>query len=451
MKITTEQYGVLFMFSARIFMFLVLFIRRVYNLFLLRAADEQRKKPLPAEVADIYEPERYQTYLDYVADTKRVQNKYKIINTIVDCILIFSPIYGYIENISGGNPYISFLIMYAIIWLLGLVTETGEHYEFTFGVKEKYGLNKKDKREFAKDEVISNVLETVVMLVFVGFLIYIGEHMAAWTDNFSIGLLKSAIICGCIFAIFFIISKALSVFSYIMLRKRYVFTPMEEGELKDKIWKLQEGSKKKVKEIYVYNESKKSTSKNAFLLKLFWHREFGIADNFLNENDEAELLAVLSHETGHLKHKKDIWDFINYGISAILMIVLVCIVANPQVCLWINAWIRDSFGITTNNYYLTLSIYGAIITPVNFITHIYDSYRSRRAEYEADREAVKNGYGEELISTFKNMSTDELINVNPHPFIEFTEYSHPGMYRRIKAIREGIRRVEEEKPLRAQA
>jgi hypothetical protein len=82
-------------------MFLVLFIRRAYNLLLLRAADEQRKKPLPEEVVDIYDTERYQTYLDYVADTKRVHNKYKIIDMIVQCILIFSPIYGYIEKIDS--------------------------------------------------------------------------------------------------------------------------------------------------------------------------------------------------------------------------------------------------------------------------------------------------------------------------------------------------------------
>ena len=71
-----------------------------------------------------------------------------------------------------------------------------------------------------------------------------------------------------------------------------------------------------------------------------------------------------------------------------------------------------------------------------FIVNVYESYRSKCEEYEADREAVKNGYGEDLIRTFKTLSSDELVNVNPHPFIEFTEYDHPGMYRRIKAIKE---------------
>ena len=78
---------------------------------------------------------------------------------------------------------------------------------------------------------------------------------------------------------------------------------MPDGDLRVKIMSLQEGSKKKVRKIYIYDESKKSTSKNAFLLKFLWHREFGIADNFMNENEEEELLAVLS-----LSHVHKVYD-----------------------------------------------------------------------------------------------------------------------------------------------
>ena len=208
--------------------------------------------------------------------------------------------------------------------------------------------------------------------------------------------------------------------------------------MRDKIEVLQADSKKKVKKIYVYNESKKTSTKNAFLLKLFWHREFGIADNFINENAENELLAVLSHEIGHLKHKKNIFNFISYGIKVLLVVTVICIVANPEFILFINRWIRESFNITTNNYYLILVVFGYIIQPIGFLINIYESFRSRWEEYEADREAVANGYGKELINTFKTLSNDELINVNPHPFIEFTEYDHPGMYQRIKAINQAV-------------
>ena len=125
----------------------------------------------------------------------------------------------------------------------------------------------------------------------------------------------------------------LPVFHYFLMKKRYTFTPLPEGDLRDKISALLVGCKKEVSEIYIYDESKKSTEKNAFLLKLLWHREFGIADNFVNENDERELLAVLSHEIGHLKHRKDLLDIIDWAISIAVTAVLLTLLCNPTPCI----------------------------------------------------------------------------------------------------------------------
>lgn len=58
-------------------------------------------------------------------------------------------------------------------------------------------------------------------------------------------------------------------------------------------------------------------------------------------------------------------------------------------------------------------------------------------------EELAQKVGEDLIRTFKALSRDELVNVDPHPFVEFTEYDHPGMYRRIKAIREAVGKTTE--------
>ena len=166
------------------------------------------------------------------------------------------------------------------------------------------------------------------------------------------------------------------------------------------------------------------------------HREFGIADNFMNENAEDELLAVLSHEIGHLKHKKNILNFISYFETVLLAAIVLLIMVKPDIILALTSWVRDSFGIKSNNYYLIFIVFGYILKPIMFVSSIFSMYKSRWEEYEADRESVKNGYAEALIKTFKTLSSDELINVYPHPFIEFTEYDHPGMYQRIKAIRE---------------
>jgi len=423
------------MISARVFILIAMIIRQVYQMLLQYLSDVQRKKPLPEVVADIYDADRYQKYLEYTADTKRLRNKYKLIDLAVECLLIFSPLYRCIEITTGGNPYGVFFLTYGIIWTIGIITEACASYEVTFDILEKYEINKKTKKEFVKDFALEQGFSLVLMIAIMVIAIFVGEHMVIWTNNFSIGYFRSIQICavvGVVFLVFFCVAKLLS---YFVLRKQYTFTPMDEGELKDKINKLQEESKKKVKEIYIYNESKKSTTKNAFLLKLFWHREFGIADNFMNENAERELLAVLSHEVGHLKHRKDIRNFVSYGINAILVVMAVILVANPEICLKINAWVRDSFNISSGNYYLYFVVYSYFVTPIMFLIGIFSSYKSKYEEYEADQEAVRNGYGEDLIKTFKALSSDELVNVDPHPFVEFMEYSHPGMYRRITAIK----------------
>lgn len=424
------------MFSARLLILIYAFFTSVYSYILSKIADYQRKKPLPAEVSDIYDKERYQTYINYVADNKKLANKYKFIDTILLIVVILSPIYAYIEKLCGGNVYYIFFATFLLFWVISTIIGTLQNYESTFKIEEKYELNKKTKKEFVKDEIINNVLEVFLMGALGVILTFIGEHMSRWTNNFSIGIVKALLICVGIGIVIFAFVVVAQRISYFALHKQYTFTPMEEGELKDKINSLQKDAKKKVKNIFVYDESKKSTSKNAFLLKMLFYKEFGIADNFMMENAEDELLAVLSHEIGHLKHKKNILNYLSYSVFVVGFALIVCLIAYPEIALSINKWIRDSFNINVNSYYLIMTVYMDLITPISFFIKVFNNYRVRTEEYEADREAVKNGYGQELITTFKKLSSDELVNVNPHPFIEFLEYDHPGMYRRIKAINE---------------
>lgn len=427
-------------FSARVFVFAFSLIRLIFDSFLWHLSDIQRKKPLPEEVADVYDEDRYQTYLNYVADNKRVVNISKGINLVIDVFLIFSPFYSLIETICKGNVYLICLASYFIMWFVGSVIDVCLSYYDTFTIMEKYGLNKKDHKEFAKDEALGILSSFVISLVLYLTITFIGEHLSGWTGAGTAGSKQITLVVAGIAIAVALLIILIQLFSYFILKKQYVFTEMEDGELKDKINELQASSKKKVKKIYIYNESKKTTTKNAFLLKLFWHREFGIADNFMDGNSEGELLAVLSHEIGHLKHKKDWRNFIGYGISILLIVVMDYFIVNPAPLYALNEWVRTSWNLTQNNYVVLLVVYMDIINAVMFGDKLFASYKSKCEEYEADREAVKNGYGEEMITMFKSLSSDELVNVNPHPVVEALEYSHPGMYKRVKAIREAEQR-----------
>lgn len=421
--------------TARILLIFLLVVSVMYELMTMYIAAQQRKKPLPAEVADVYDADRYQKYLSYVTDHRKTGLILSAVNMAISTSLYLSGLYAHIEWLTG-NPYLIFFLTQAVFWIISTAVDVIDDYHDKFVIDERYGLNKQDKKGFVKDKAL-DILQELVLLCGLGTLVvFIGEHMDQWTNGFSITLGKAVLIALIIAAVIALFVVGAALLSLWVMKRQYTFTPLPDGPLRDRIIQLQASSKKKVRIINVYDESKKSTSKNAFLLRFLWHREFGIADNFLNENAEDELLGVLSHEIGHLKHKKNFLNYLSYAFLALLFVLAVMVIHKPRFVLSINTWIRDSFGITTNNYYLIITVYASILTPVGKAISIFRNYRSRQEEHEADREAVRNGYGEALIRTFKKLSSDELVNVNPHPLIEFLEYDHPGMYQRIKAIRE---------------
>ena len=429
--------------SARVFILLITLIQIIFSGIEVTLETKQQKKPLPSAVADIYDKERYKSFIARESELRHIGYIHTVVSSIIEFIVLFSPVFSFVEKIAHGNVYAIVVIMYFMYRIVSRITGIPYNYYYTFHIDEKYGLNRMTKREFVKDEILSDVQQLFLVLGILLIVAFCGEHLSIWTNGFSVSWGKTIAVGGIIAAIVILFVVVAQLFSYFILRKQYEFTPLPEGELRNKIVALMSGCKKKVSEIYVYNESKKSTEKNAFLLKLFWHREFGIADNFISENAERELLAVLSHEIGHLKHKKNFLDYIGWVITGLIVVAIIFLIHFPDPILWITSWTRESFQLTVNNYYLIISVFSSIMTPILFCSKVFGNFKSRRNEHEADMEAVKNGFGEDLISTFEKLSSDELVDVNPHPFIEKVEYSHPGMYHRISYIREASGRLSE--------
>ena len=124
--------------------------------------------------------------------------------------------------------------------------------------------------------------------------------------------------------------------------------------------------------------------------------------------------------------------------SALLIGGLIWLVANISVLQQLDLAVRSAFGLNATNYLLCISLVLYFLNPYVFFSRTYKNYLSRKQEYAADAYSVSLGYAEPLKDTFMKLSGDELMNVNPAPVIEFLDYDHPGMYRRIKAINEQV-------------
>ncbi len=312
----------------KIILIAIMVIHTIFDFILRSIAIKHRELPLPEEVSDIYSEERFQKFKAYKKDYLFPGIFQSLLSLIVDIVIIVSPFYSLMERLGRNNIYLIFIVTLLITSLIEEIVNLPFDYYATFVIEEKYGKNKKTPLIFFKDECLGFVSNLVIMCVIVlpltALVLHLIHHTALTSFTLTNSILFTLILAVGI-GVVMLIAMGLS---YIVLNIQYKFTDLEDGELKDKIIYLMHDSKKKVKHIKVYNESKKSTGKNAFLLKMLWYREFGIADNFINENDEDELLAVLSHEIGHLKHKKNIYNYLRYIFISMLLIVLIVVLTN---------------------------------------------------------------------------------------------------------------------------
>ena len=405
----------------------------IYTFILQRMSDKQRALPLPKEVSDVYDHDRYETFLAYKSDLRKHYFKFKVITTVVDIVFILGGFYKFIDSIGSGNEYLVLLYTFLSIIIITTPIDYISEYISTFTIKEKYNQNKKTKKEFNKDYFLTTISNDILSTALYLLLIFVVQTISH-SNLYPMTIGKAFLISIILIIILVIAMLVITLVSLFILKKTYTFTELEDGELKDKIHSLLKGVKKKIYHIYVYDESKKSISKNAFVLHFLFYREISVADNFITQNAEDELLAVIAHEVGHLKHKKTLLEYLSYITLVILFLVLTYVVYNPSLLSLFVSWINSSFGITTTNYSLVVLAIATFFTPISFITSIFSNYISRVNEYEADQNAVKEGYGAALIKTFKELSNDELVDVNPCAWIEITEYNHPGMANRIKAI-----------------
>ncbi|MBR4456653.1 MAG: M48 family metalloprotease [Solobacterium sp.] len=407
----------------------------IYDALTLHIIDQKRQEPLPDEVSDVYTKERWETFVQYKHDSRLPYLIQKGTGFLFEAVFLLSPFYQMIEQLAGGSAVRIVLYTVLLLTLLPLPVSLVLDWYRIFYIEQKYGLNHRTTGEFLKEQIVDLAGGLILELGIYSLLALILLNLEKWTGGFSVSLPQCILLMAGIAAVIFVFLLLASLFSWKMMRVNYTFVPLEDGSLKSKILHLVRDSRRKVRAIEVYNESKKSTSKNAFVFKLLFYRSIGIADNFINENAEEELLAVLSHEAGHLKHKPDVRNFLSWGLIALLFAAAVAALYYGRTVSGFESLVEASFGLSVMNPVLTVNAAMSLCTPLLFLIRVFRAYVSRCEEYEADRNAVKEGYGEELIRTFKTLSNDELIDVNPADLIEFLEYDHPGMYHRIAAIR----------------
>jgi STE24 endopeptidase len=376
-----------------------------------RSADN----PIPENVRDVYDEETYAKWRAYHAEKSRLGILTATVSFAAETALIVFDLYA---AFAGLFPAGAFWQMFAVLLLsaaASLIQLPLSYYD-TMVIEEKYGFNRTDARTFWLDQGKEFFIGLVLMTAVGALLLGVHRAVGDWLI-LVFAVLLSLLALG--------IAFLFPIFSRIFNR----FTPLEDGELKDKLTALLEKNGYRVRAIQVMDASRRSTKSNAYFTGFGKMKTIVLYDTLVNAMTPDEICAVFAHEMGHGLHRDTLKNQILTFVQTAILAVLAWLTVR-------SAELFIPFGFTEVNYgfaiLLIVSVEFALISPlfgllVNAVT--------RRAEYRADAQAVREGYGEALIDALKKLARENFAELAPAPLLVALEYSHPTLSRRIDAIR----------------
>ncbi len=387
----------------------------LYELFLdiirMRSADN----PVPANVSDVYDRETYMKWRAYHLEKTRFSILTSTVSFVLNlCLLVFNAYAAFAGLFPKEDLFLQMFAVFLLSALASLLLIPFSWHE-TMVIEEKYGFNKATPKVFWGDQAKEFIISLIIMVTIGGILMAVHRALGDWMI-----LLFAAVMTLVMLGIVFLYPVIGRIFNR--------FTPLEDGELKDRITGLLEKNGYKVRAIRVMDASRRTTRSNAYFTGFGRMKTIVLYDTLIENMTTEEICAVFAHEMGHGLHR----DTLKNQVLTFLQMLLLGVMA------WLTlrtAELFTAFGFDAVNYgfavILIMTVEFALISP---LFGLVTSWYSRRAEYRADAQAVKEGYGEEQISALKKLSRQNLADLAPSPLLVMLEYSHPTLSQRIEAI-----------------
>lgn len=377
-------------------------------------------KQLPDEFEGVYDEETYAKSQEYT----KVRTRFGFITGAFDLLLLlgfwFSGGFNWLDEIIRAwdfNELVTGVLYITILLVAKSIISLPFSIYSTFVIEEKFGFNKTTPKTFVTDLFKGLGLGALIGIPLhaglLAFFMYTGDFawLYAWIAITLFSLVMQYVAPTWIMPIF---NK---------------FTPLEEGELRTKIEDYTNKVNFPLKGLFVIDGSKRSSKSNAFFTGFGKNKRIALYDTLIENHTHDELVAVLAHEIGHYKKKHIIKGMITGVIQTGVTFFLLSVFLKAE-------GLFDAFYMEQMSVYAGLIFFGMLYAPIEMILSLFAQIVSRKHEFEADEFAastIKNA--ENMVSTLKKLSKDNLSNLTPHPFYVFLNYSHPPVLQRINAIR----------------
>lgn len=374
---------------------------------------------LPAELADIFDPEEYKRSQMYKRDNTRFSFFTSSAGLVVMLLFFFFGVFGWYDGLIAGitsHYIIHVLLFFGTFALLSDILTTPFDLYNTFVLEERYGFNRTTVRTYIMDKVKGWLIGALIGGGLLALITWIYMLTGQWFWLIALGLVTLV----SLFLMMFYSNLIVPLFNKQM--------PLEEGSLRRKIEEFAVNAGFKLDNIYVMDGSKRSSKANAYFTGLGPKKRIVLFDTLIEDLEEEEIVAVLAHEVGHYKKKHSTTGLILATVQSAIMFYLFSLFVGV-----------DSFAVALGgaeaSFHLGLIAFGVLYSPISILTGLLTNALSRHNEYQADNFAKDKYEADSLISSLKKLSKNNLSNLTPHPVYVFFHYSHPPLLQRIRSLK----------------
>jgi STE24 endopeptidase len=377
------------------------------------------KDEIPQELNDVYDKAEYEKSQAYKITNYKFGIWTSSFSVVLTLAFLFLDGFEYVDTYArtlSDSQIVIALVFFGIIMIGSDLLSLPFSYYKTFVIEERFGFNKTTVKTFVLDKLKGWLMLAILGGGILAFIIWFYQETGE-----QFWLYAWAVIT--VFTVFMNMFYARLIVP--LFNKQ---TPLEVGELREKISNYANTVGFNLSKIFVIDGSKRSTKANAYFSGFGSEKRVTLYDTLINDLNDEEIVAVLAHEVGHYKRKHIIFNLTaSILLTGFTLYILSIFINNPL--------LSQAIGLETPSFHVGLIAFGLLYAPISEITGLLMNYLSRKFEYQADDYAKNTYKPEPLIGALKKLSKNSLSNLTPHPAYVFMHYSHPTLLQRFRNLR----------------
>jgi len=374
---------------------------------------------VPAAFADEISLEAHRKAADYSIAKTRLNIAAIVFDAALLLVLTFGGGLQAIDNLAASffpGGIARGVLFVAILTVIMSVIELPFSLYRTFGIESRFGFNKMTLAMFFADLAKTGALSVVLGLPLLFTVLWLMAGMGElwWLYVWIV------VVAFMLFMQFIAPTVIAPLFNK--------FSPMQDGEMKQRIENLISRCGFTSKGLFVMDGSKRSSHGNAYFTGFGNSKRIVFFDTLLSRLEIPEIEAVLAHELGHFRMRHVIKRLALMVVSTLLFFWLLGVLKDQ---VWFYQGLNVAYPATDA---MALTLFFLVVPVFTFLFQPLLAMYSRKHEFEADEYAAQFTPARDLIHALVKLYKDNASTLTPDPLHSAFYDSHPPASTRIARL-----------------